>query len=71
MKNKGDILIELMGNRSRSEAEVTNYLFFKKQYKLVPRNRTTDANFALRMLLKKNKEGQKQLHLVFVDLEKV
>ena len=32
--------------------------------------RTTDAKFALRMLMEKDREGQKELHCVFVDLEK-
>ena len=31
---------------------------------------TTDAMFALRMLLEKYREGQRELHCVFVDLEK-
>ena len=29
-----------------------------------------DAMFALRMLMEKYREGQKELHCVFVDLEK-
>ena len=31
---------------------------------------TADAVFALRMLIEKNKGGQRELHCVFVDLEK-
>ena len=31
---------------------------------------TTDAMFALRMLMEKYREGQRELHCVFVDLEK-
>ena len=31
---------------------------------------TTDALFALRVLMEKYREGQKELHCVFVDLEK-
>ena len=31
---------------------------------------TTDAMFSLRMLMEKYREGQKELHYVFVDLEK-
>ena len=30
----------------------------------------TDALFALRVLMEKYREGQKELHCVFVDLEK-
>ena len=31
---------------------------------------TTDVMFALRMLMKKYREGQRELYCVFVDLEK-
>ena len=31
---------------------------------------TTDATFALRVLMEKYREEQKELHCVFVDLEK-
>ena len=36
----------------------------------MPRKSTTDAIFALRILMKKYREGQKELHCIFVDLEK-
>ena len=36
----------------------------------MPGKGTTDAMFALRMLMEKYREGQRQLHCVFVDLEK-
>ena len=36
----------------------------------MPGNGTTDAMFALQMLMKKYREGQKELHCVFVGLEK-
>ena len=36
----------------------------------MPGNGTTDAMFALRMLMEKYMEGQIELHCVFVDLEK-
>ena len=36
----------------------------------MPEERTTDAMFALRMLMEKYRKGQRQLHCVFVDLEK-
>ena len=42
----------------------------KQQYGLMPRKETTDAVFALRMLMEKYGEGQRELHCVFVDLEK-
>ena len=42
----------------------------KQQYEFMPGKGTTDAMFALRMLMEKYKEGQRKLHCVFVDLEK-
>ena len=37
---------------------------------LCQEKKTTDAIFVLRMLMEKYKEGQKELHCVFVDLKK-
>ncbi|XP_060731471.1 zinc-binding protein A33-like [Tachysurus vachellii] len=37
----------------------------------MPRKRTTDASFALKMLMEKHRHSQKELHCVFVYLEKV
>ena len=51
--------------RLRDRVEIS-----KQQYGLMPGKRTTDAMFALRMLIKKYREGQRELHCVFVDLEK-
>ena len=42
----------------------------KQQYGFMPGKGTTDAKFASRMLMKKYREGQRELHCVFVDLEK-
>ena len=42
----------------------------KQQYGFMPGKGTTDAIFDLRMLMEKYKEGQRELHCVFVDLEK-
>ena len=36
----------------------------------MPGKGTTDAMFALRMVMEKYREGQRELHCVFVDLEK-
>ena len=36
----------------------------------MPGKGTTDAMFALRMLMEKYREGQRELHCVFMDLEK-
>ena len=42
----------------------------KQQYGFMPGKGTTNAMFALRMLMEKYREGQRELHCVFVDLEK-
>ncbi len=42
----------------------------EQQYGFMPGKSTTDAMFALRVLLEKYREDQKKLHCVFVDLEK-
>ena len=42
----------------------------KQQYGFMPGKETTHAIFALRMSMKKYREGQRELHCVFVDLEK-
>ncbi|KAK3512316.1 hypothetical protein QTP70_004627 [Hemibagrus guttatus] len=42
----------------------------EQQYGFMPRKSTTDAIFALRILMEKYRAGQRELHCVFVDLEK-
>ena len=42
----------------------------KQQYGFMPGKGTTNAIFALRMLMVKYREGQRELYCVFVDLEK-
>ena len=37
----------------------------------MPRKSTTDPLFALRVLMEKYREGQKELHCVFVDCKKL
>ena len=44
--------------------------FSNQQYGFMPGKSTTDALFALRVLMEKYREGQKELHCVFVDLKK-
>ena len=44
--------------------------FSNQQYGFMPGKSTTDALFALRVLMEKYRDGQKELHCVFVDLEK-
>lgn len=41
-----------------------------QQFGFMPGRSTTDAIFALRQLMEKYREGQKDLHCVFIDLEK-
>ena len=41
-----------------------------QQFGFMPRRSTTDAIFALRQLMEKSREGQRELHCVFIDLEK-
>ncbi|KAK3521658.1 hypothetical protein QTP70_014697 [Hemibagrus guttatus] len=42
----------------------------EQQYGFMPRKSTTDAIFTLRILMEKYRDGQRELHCVFVDLEK-
>ena len=51
--------------RLRDRVEIS-----KQQYGFMPGKGTTDAIFALRMLMEKYREGQRELHCVLVDLEK-
>ena len=52
------------------EARLTDRVeISKQQYGFMPGKGTTDAMFALGMLMEKYREGQRQLHCVFVDLE--
>ena len=44
--------------------------FSEQRYGFMPGKSTTDALFALRVLMEKYREGQNELHCVFVDLEK-
>ena len=49
--------------RLRDRVEIS-----KQQYGFMPGKGTTDAMFALRMLMEKYREGQRELHCVFMDL---
>ena len=55
----------IIETRLRDRVEIS-----KQQYGFMPGKETTDAMFALRMLMEKYREGQRELHCVFVDLEK-
>ncbi|KAK3538767.1 hypothetical protein QTP86_015892, partial [Hemibagrus guttatus] len=83
-KNKGDVQscsnyrgIKLMSHTMKLWERVVEARLRKvveiceQQYGFMPRKSTTDAIFALRILMEKYRDGQKELHCVFVDLEKV
>ena len=59
------VLEKLIEARLRDRVEIR-----KQQYGFMPGKGTTDAMFALRMLMEKYREGQRELHCVFVDVVK-
>ena len=82
-KNKGDVQdcgnyrgIKLMSHSMKIwervvEARLRGMIeISEQQFGFMPGKSTTDAIFALRMIMEKYREGQKELHCVFVDLEK-
>ncbi|KAK3572040.1 hypothetical protein QTP86_022268, partial [Hemibagrus guttatus] len=82
-KNKGDVQscsnyrgIKLMSHTMKLWERVVEARLRKvveiceEQYGFMPRKSTTDAIFALRILMEKYRDGQRELHCVFVDLEK-
>ncbi|KAK3554716.1 hypothetical protein QTP70_032634 [Hemibagrus guttatus] len=82
-KNKGDVQscsnyrgIKLMSHTMKLwervvEARLRKVVeIFEQQYGFMPRKSTTDAIFALMILMEKYRDGQRELHCVFVDLEK-
>ncbi|KAK3540824.1 hypothetical protein QTP86_002367 [Hemibagrus guttatus] len=82
-KNKGDVQscsnykgIKLMSHTMKLWERVVEARLRKlveiceQQYGFMPRKSTTDAIFALRNLMEKYRDGQRELHCMFVDLEK-
>ncbi|KAK3514119.1 hypothetical protein QTP70_005119 [Hemibagrus guttatus] len=82
-KNKGDVQscgnysgIKLMSHTMKLWERVVEAKLRKvveiceQQYGFMPRKSTTDAIFALRILMEKYRDGKRELHCVFVDLEK-
>ena len=55
----------IIETRLRDRVEIS-----KQQYGFMSGKGTIDAMFALRMLMEKYRKGQRELHCVFVDLEK-
>ena len=53
------------------EARLSNRVkVSEQQYGFMPEKGTTDAMFTLRILMEKYRKAQRELHCVFVDLEK-
>ena len=82
-KNNGDVQscsnyrgIKLIGHTMKLWERIIerrlrrDLTFSNQQYGFMPGKSTTDALFALRVLMEKYREGQKELHCVFEDLEK-
>ena len=55
----------VIDRRIRQEVQIS-----QQQYGFMPGKSTMDAIFALRMMIEKYREGQKELHCVFIDLKK-
>ena len=49
---------------------ISDLKFSNQQCDFMPGKSTTGALFALRVLMEKYRDGQKELHCMFVDLEK-
>lgn len=45
-------------------------MIVEQQYGFIQSKNTTDVMFALRVLMKKYRKGQKEIHCFIVDLEK-
>ena len=65
MRHTMKVWERIIETRLRDRVEIS-----KQQYGFMPGKGTTDAMFALKMLMEKYRKGQKELHCVFVDLEK-
>ena len=65
MRHTMKVWERIIETRLRDRVEIS-----KQQYGFMPGKGTTDAMFALRMLMEKYRKGQRELHCVFVDLEK-
>ena len=65
MSHTMKVLERIIETRLRDRVEIT-----KQQYEFMPGKGTTDAMLALIMLIEKYREGQRELHCVFVDLKK-
>ena len=64
MSHKIKVWKRIIEARLKNREEIS-----KQQYRFMPGKGTTNAMFALRMLMKKYRKGQRKLHYVFVDLD--
>ena len=60
-----NICERIIDRRLREETTIGD-----EQFGVMPSRGTTDAIFAVRQLMEKNQEKQKELHMVCIDLEK-
>ena len=65
MSHKMKIWERIIETRLRDRVEIS-----KQQYGFMPGKGTTDAMFAIRMLIEKYRKGQRDLRCLFVDLKK-
>ena len=65
MSHTMKILEMIIDRRLREETTIGD-----EQFGFMPGRGTTDAIFAVRQLMEKHREKQKELHMVFIDLEK-
>ena len=64
MSHKIKVWERIIESRLRDRVEIN-----KQQYGFTPGKGTTDAMFALRMLMEKYRKGQRELHCLFMDLK--
>ena len=65
MSHTTKIWERIIDRRLREETTIGD-----EQFGFMPGRGTTDAIFAVRQLMEKHREKQKELHMVFIDLEK-
>ena len=65
MSHTMEVWEKIIEARLRDRVEIS-----KQQYGFMPGKGTTNAMFALRMLMEKYREGQRELHSIFIDIEK-
>ena len=61
---------EVVGKSGGAETEKNDERLGKSSLVFIPGKSTTNAIFALRILAEKYREKQRELHCVFIDLEK-